>query len=129
MKVGAFFGSYLKAADCQKPILLTVRNVVEETVGQGEDASRKPVAYFEECEKGLALNKTNADAMTEIAGDDETNLWSGMQVVLYKSQTKLRGSTVDCVRVRAPMNQPAQAQQRPAPRTIEEPVPEADIPF
>jgi len=100
MKVGdAFTGAYLKAATfVGKRVNVTCDHVAMEKVGDDD----KPVLYFTGKEMGLVLNKTNANMIAEIAGDDEMDNWKGVKVVLYAAKTDFQGKRVDCIRVDYP---------------------------
>jgi hypothetical protein len=101
----AFPSKYLKKEDLNgKRVLVTIDRVEVEDVGQGEQQERKPVVYFDEYEKGLVLNKGNADAMTEAAGgDDEMDNWRGVRVVLYvDANVMFAGKRVGGLRVTLP---------------------------
>jgi hypothetical protein len=91
----------------------------------------KPVIGFKERIKSLICNMTNYDAISDIAGTDETRKWPGVEVELFADEVRFRGKLVDSVRVRkppqaqlqaigngepvAPRSRPAAASQ-PAPR-------------
>ena len=64
--------------------------VVSFEVVQGELESVKP----------LVLNRTNGDAIAGIHGVSVVD-WVGKEIVLYVTQTKLKGKPVNCIRVRA----------------------------
>ena len=64
----------LKADDLPHPLVVKVREVVMETLG-GEGGDVKPVVYFVNQDKQLALNKTNAEQIINITGVDETSQW------------------------------------------------------
>ena len=54
----AFPSKYLKAADLQdKQVTVRMSHVETETIGDDD----RPVLYFQGKEKGLVLNKTNAN--------------------------------------------------------------------
>ena len=99
-------------------------------MGQGDEKEDKYVVYFRELKKGLVLNKTNGSYLAKTWGDD-TVVWIGKRIILFKDCVSMRGQVVDCVRVRkAPA--PAQTQE---PQALsrpdggqEEPAP-AKIPF
>jgi hypothetical protein len=94
----AFPSSYFKAADLNdKPVKVTMKNVMMEDIG----GDHKPVLYFEDSEKGLVLNKTNANNIKVLYGSD-TKDWPGKEIVLFPTVTDFQGRTVDCVRVRGP---------------------------
>jgi hypothetical protein len=127
MKIGtAFKSSTLKAADIAgQRVVVTIDKVTIEEVGQGDDKEEKPILHFVGKEKGLVLNKTNANTIIEILGTDETNEWKGHRIVLYPDKTDFNGQRVNCIRIAAaPIN-----GTRPAP--VEPPVTisDEDVPF
>lgn len=92
----AFPSAYWKAADLNdKPVKVTMSKVVMEDIG----GDHKPILYFEDNEKGLVLNKTNANNIKVLYGAD-TKEWIGKEIVLFPTVTDFQGRTVDCVRVR-----------------------------
>jgi hypothetical protein len=101
----AFPSQYLKKEDVgDKRIVVSIDHVDMEDVGQGEQQERKPVVYFTGLDKGMVLNKGNADAMTEAAGgDDEMDNWRGVRVVLYVDRNVMfAGKRVGGLRVTLP---------------------------
>lgn len=96
---GAFPSTYLKAADLQgRRVSVTMANVHMEDIG-GE---QKPILSFVGKEKGLVLNKTNANMIAEITGSEETDEWEGQTIVLYPTKTDFQGKRVDAIRVDYP---------------------------
>ena len=96
----------------------------------------KPVLYFVEKDKGIVLNKTNANKITEIAGSALTEEWQGTAIVLYPTETEFGGETVECIRVKgvAKAKGPRMTPQPPPPpRVVEDdhstPLTDDDIPF
>ena len=124
MKVGeAFSGSYLKADTfVGRRVTVTVDRVETEQVGE----DTKPVVYFQGKEKGLVLNKTNANMIAKVAGDDEMNNWAGVRIVLYGTKTDFQGKRVDAIRVEAP---PLSAKRAQAPPPVDISPDEDSIPF
>ena len=125
MKVGeAFTGAYLKADTfVGKRVAVVCDHVDMENVGD----ETKPVLYFAGKEMGLVLNKTNANMIAEIAGDDEMDNWKGVRIALYGTKTDFQGKRVNAIRVDYP---PAGTDKKPVPPP--EPVSELsvdDIPF
>ncbi len=115
MKIsGAFPSNYVKASDLNgKPCPLTIRTCVPEELGQGNDKETKPVLYFQDRQKGLVLNKTNATVIADAYGDD-TGGWEGKAVEVYPTQVEFKGKLVDGIRLRIvpeaqPQTQPAAA--------------------
>jgi len=100
MKISSMYSGskYLKAADLNGgDKFVTVDRVVEEEVGLEKD--RKPVVYFNGLQKGLVLNKTNADRLAHKLGD-ETSAWRGATVELYSELVSYQGQKMEGVRVR-----------------------------
>src|SRR3990167_8523328 len=78
MKTADLFPSkYLKAADLDGDVEVTIRNVGKEDF-KDDDGVIKPkgVCYFEEGELGLLCNKTNWKALVRMFGDESDN-WAG----------------------------------------------------
>ena len=111
----AFPSEYLKAADLQERGDLVVMDRVE--MGDVGD-ERKPVLYFAPDHdvqtapgKGLALNVTNANTIRTFCGD-ETDDWSGKQLVLYPTMVDFQGRQVAAIRVRMPKVRNGQRDMR-----------------
>jgi len=89
---------WLAASDLKgSEIKLTIQDSKLEEVGD----NHKLVVYFSGKEKGLALNKTNAQMIAETYGE-ESESWSEKEVILYPTKTEYQGKMVDCIRVRIP---------------------------
>jgi hypothetical protein len=93
-----FPSKYLKAADATPPLTLTIQRVswekMKDQEGNEED---KPVIWFNEQEKGMVLNRTNANTLTALFGS-ETNAWSGQRVVLGTEIVTAFGATKPALR-------------------------------
>lgn len=72
-----------------------IASVAFERIGNDE----KLVVYFEDKQKGLVLNKTNAVMIAEIVGSDDTDAWQGVAIVIYPTKTDFQGKRVDAIRV------------------------------
>lgn len=119
---GAFPSNYLKAADLQgRRVTVTIDKVVMEDIG-GE---HKPVVKFQGKDRGIVLNKTNANTIVEIAGTDETDDWRGVKVTLYPTKTEFQGKRVDCIRV----DYPQQNGAVPKPKPVVEETEDDSVPF
>lgn len=70
-----------------------------ELTGSGGRKSKKPVVYFQETDKGLALNATNGKTIAALYGVMVED-WQGKKITLYRSRTTMGSEEVDCVRVR-----------------------------
>lgn len=101
MNIGqAFASKWLKSSDIgDDDLVLTISDVVIETVGQGEQEEQKPVVYFTETDKGLVLNKTNADSIAKLHGP-ETDEWAGKRIALFATEVDFGGKQVLALRVR-----------------------------
>ncbi len=118
----AYPSKYLKAADLDgQDRTVSIRACVQEELGQGSEMEVKPVLYFDGGQKGLVLNKTNAQAIAEDYGDD-TEAWAGREIVLFIQKVTFQGKLTPAIRVRVQNNAPQPVVQRaPAP-----PAPEPD---
>ncbi len=131
MKISDTFPSnYLKAANLDgKNVRVTISRVLVEEIGD----DRKPVLYFKDKEKGMVLNKTNANNIAVLYGD-ETSDWEGQDIVLFPAMVDFQGKTVEAIRVRGlnPREKAAAAAKAPPPKSAHDelnPPVDADIPF
>lgn len=93
-----FPSKFLKGDDLNgAESIVTISSIIEEKVGDGE----KFVAYFEGHQKGLVLNRTNAESIATLYGDT-TDYWIGEQVSLFATPVTFQGKTTNAVRVRPP---------------------------
>lgn len=96
----AFPSKYLKSGDVENgDLVLTIARVTTETVGQGADAEQKPIVYFSETEKGLVLNKVNANSISNLYGP-ETDAWTGRRIALFSTEVDFAGRPTLALRVR-----------------------------
>ncbi len=96
---------YLKSSDIKghEPTVVIASLEVEE-IGKGE---HKPILRFQNKQKGMVLNRTNADAITEFLGPDYDH-WIGREVTLYVARVQGPNGITDGLRVKAPTRrQPA----------------------
>ncbi len=97
MKIGSAFPSeYLKAADLQgRRVKVVISGLSHEEIGDGV----KAVLHFAGKDKGLVLNKTNANMIAEVLGSDETDDWQGATITLFPTKVEYQGKRVDAIRV------------------------------
>lgn len=134
---------YLSAGDLnEEKIIVTIRTVEMEEVGNEDEKSDKPVLYFEEIEKGMVINKTNTSTIATLYGGD-TDEWVGEKITLFPTYTTFNKQNVACIRVepkRPVAKKPAMAGRPAAPARPAKPAPptpeqtddqgdESDIPF
>jgi len=93
-----FPSKWLAADDITENQIVTVKAVQDERVGT--DQEEKGVIYFDAFEKGVILNRTNADALAAAFGEDDPyNDWLGARVQLFTEmvrnpQTRLMGPAI-----------------------------------
>jgi len=135
----AFPSAYVREADLKgREVRLTIKSCQMEDIG----GDHKPVLYFERTEKGLVLNKTNANTIAGNLGSYDSDHWTGKTITLTGAETEFQGKRVRCIRVKLESSQrPVQVPQRapvvpqrtpePAPTPPDEYVPEDsdDMPF
>lgn len=115
-KLGDMFESkYVKVADFDEdePTVLTVKRLKQERLGMGADAEDKWVVYFEELEKGLVLNKTNAKTIAGLYGDD-TDDWIGEKITIRPAEIEFKGERMMGLRV-SPSKPKKSKPAKPAP--------------
>ena len=113
-KSDVFKSRYTKAADLKDgPVVGKIRLAALETLrGYNGTEEEKVVVYFGKKLKPLILNRTNWDAIADIAGD-ESDDWAGTEVELYATTAGLRSKQVECVRVRKPDAKAAPKKKAP----------------
>ena len=92
----AFPSEYLRAADLKDQ---NVRVIISHIEMRDVGDDNKPVLFFQNKEKGLVLNKTNGNNIAILYGDD-TDDWSGKEIVLYPTMVDFQGRSVSAIRVR-----------------------------
>lgn len=99
MKISEEFPSkYLKSSDLKgQEIRVLMANVEREEIG----SDKKLVLYFKGKEKGMVLNKTNANAIGDFYGDDSDD-WYDQPLILFSIRTEFQGKPVDGLRCRVP---------------------------
>lgn len=106
----AFPSKFLSASDLQgREVLVKITHVTTEKLGNDQ----KFICYFAGKQKGLALNKTNFKKIVSITGFDNTDDWTGAEILLYETEVDFQGDTVPAIRIKSP---PRQQPQRQAPR-------------
>lgn len=122
----AFPSQFLKKEDIgDRRVRVTVDHIQMETIQNGDHKENKPVVYFRNTEKGMVLNKGNAEAIQEAAnGDDEMDNWGGTVVVLYVDRNvTFGGKRVGGIRI-SPARKP-----ETAPVEVAEGIESDDVPF
>lgn len=99
MKISEEFPSkYLKAADLGgKEARVVMSNVEKEKLGTDD----KLVLYFKGKEKGVVLNKTNSNTISDAYGDD-TDDWIDQDLILFSVMVDFQGKVGPAIRCRVP---------------------------
>jgi hypothetical protein len=102
MKISQIFPSrWVKAVELGPDgETVTIKKVVMKEVG--EERENKPVMTFDEIDKELVLNVTNANAIADVTGEDDSDNWPGHVIKLVRSRVQFGAKTVDAVRIEAP---------------------------
>lgn len=109
---------YLKKEDVgEEGTIVTIVNVHQMNVAMENDPEElKWVLVTKEFEKPMVLNSTCAQLIAKFTGSEETEEWTGKQVVLYdEPNVSFGGKLVGGIRVR---RAPTPGAARSAPRTI-----------
>lgn len=94
----AFPSKWLKASDIEGDMRVSIASVTMEDVG---DDDRKPVVWFNEYDKGMVLNKTNANNVSALYGADSDN-WIGKPMTLATAMVDFQGKSMRALRLYAP---------------------------
>jgi hypothetical protein len=106
----AFPSKYLKSSDLQGRQCKVIMDRIDiEEIG----SDRRPVVYFRGKEKGLVINKTNANAIADMYGSN-TNGWIGKEILIFPTRVDFKGERVDAIRVQY-IEPPRQSALAPAP--------------
>lgn len=116
----AFNYRYLSSEDMEIGAIvhLTITEVTREMAYDRDTKKEKPLisVWFKETERALALNATNAKAITEISGTSKVEKWTGTRIALTKTGETFFGK-VGALRVKIPTpkrEQPAPPAQQQA---------------
>ncbi len=98
---------YLGKVDVKTPIRVTVDRCEKVDISKEDDAPDiKWTMYFREDYKPLILNWTNMQLMERATGEENSDDWTGKQVVLYNDPTVMyKGELKGGVRVQIPQQQ------------------------
>lgn len=109
----AFPSKWLKADDIDGSTIVTISDVTMESIGDDE---RKPVIWFRGYDKGMVMNKTNANNVSACYGPD-TDMWIDRQMELTTAMVDFQGRSTRALRLYAPPRRGAPAtapsHQRP----------------
>lgn len=85
-------------------VTLTISGCTRETAINPKNKEEKTLVslHFEETDRMLALNVTNAKAIQHMVGTPKVDRWAGVRITVYKDRVKAFGETVSCIRVKGP---------------------------
>jgi hypothetical protein len=110
----AFPSNYYNSKNVSTPIMRTIDYAVIEPVGEGANQQQKVVAHFKESDsKLLVVTSTKYDAISLIAGSDETDDWGGTEIVLEPGKVPFQGKLVGSISIRPPRRPPPQRATAP----------------
>jgi hypothetical protein len=95
----SYGGRFLNASHVTKPFVAAV--VTVEAIEVEEGKKPKPVLFLEGVDRGVVLNKTRYDAMSDITGSPDTDDWCGRKVLVKRGSTNYAGKKVACVELEA----------------------------
>ena len=91
-----------------KPALLEIIGIErKELTLRGGAKKKSPVIALKQIQgaiesiKPLVMNRTNMEELSTFLGRKPSD-WIGKQFVVFQDETKLKGATVPCIRIRAP---------------------------
>ena len=94
---------YLKQADVKHPTIVTVKDVVRESVGRDNDP--KWCLYTRELDKPMTLNRTNLKRLAATTGSNTLEHWIGKRVEIFVDpNVEFGGDIVGGLRLRKPSN-------------------------
>jgi hypothetical protein len=97
---------FLKRSDVGPGMLVSIRAISQENVAkEGADSDLKTCLHFNELEKPMVLNSTNAQIIARITGQEEDieKNWLGKFIVVYDDPNVTFGQKlVGGLRVRSP---------------------------
>ena len=96
---------FLKKEDCGPGILVTIRECSQQNVAkEGVEPEMKWCLHFDEVDKPMVLNSTNAQVIAIVCQSEETEAWVGKKIVLYSDPSiSFGGKLVGGIRARAPV--------------------------
>jgi len=125
---------FLTKDDCGKGILVTIAGVDRDAIESEDGTKDVYVLKFAEAIKPMVLKPTNAQLIAHALGADDTDDWTGKQIVLFNDQTvMMKGKIVGGIRARG-SRKPQPVAAKPAPEPVDQPEMvedegEDDLPF
>lgn len=82
--------------------IYTIEGIREEVLVNGKNESQdvRPVVYFKETDKKLALNFANIKTIQKIYGETRADLLVGKKIQIFRTTVDAFGGTKPCIRIR-----------------------------
>lgn len=110
---------YVKSDDLKgRRVPVVIESYRHEVIGNGDDAKRKMILYFQGKTKGMVCNATNGAKIADMYGEDMDE-WIGREIVLVVERVPFAGKMVPGIRVHAPPRR-APAQNGGAQHVLED---------
>ena len=91
---------FIAAEDFEgKTIELTIKAVGIDEAFNGKSKDKVVVLAFNETDKMMVLNKTNAKTISKMAGSALVENWKGLKIKLHPAPVSAFGQTVQAIRV------------------------------
>jgi hypothetical protein len=126
-RTDVFPSKWLKAADVDPAITVTIFECRYEVVGQGADAKTKPVLYFHGSTKPLVVNQTNWDLLVGLSGHEDSDNWPGTVIELYAVNVMGPNGQTRGIRIRRPSIRAQKKTAKPAPARLAPAPPSVDL--
>jgi hypothetical protein len=93
---------YLKAPDFRgKDVTLTIKRVFQDDLKDMKGGKKKKyIVEFNETQKKLVLNVTNARAIAKKLDEPKAIKWAGKQITLFPTTCEAFGEIKECIRVK-----------------------------
>ena len=93
-----YLGAY--ALEPNQDMVVEITEVKTESVMNADGRNEECLVAHLKDQKPLIVNKTNAKAISKVAGSNYIEDWKGKQIALYISNVKAFGELVEAIRVR-----------------------------
>ena len=102
---------YLKQSDVPDPVIVTVQGVKQVNMEKdGEAPEYKWAIKFNEFKQPMVLNATNIHVAAKIFQSDNTDTWTGKEIIIYTDPTvSFGGQVVGGLRFRGQEKAPVKA--------------------
>jgi hypothetical protein len=94
--------SYLKQSDIDQDYIVTVKKIENKNIARDDEpAENKWLVHFREFDKPMVLNSTNIQLMAQACDSDDTNDWTGKEVIIFTDpNVSFGGKLVGGLRIR-----------------------------